>query len=139
MSILLVSRPTLEAYVRARVAALPQVTILAGTEATGLIEDGGRIAGVRATGPDGPTTLDTRLVVDATGRSNRGPAWLAELGYPEVDEDVVRANLSTSAASTAAYQAHRTHRDHPLALPGQPFAAAPSPPTATGGWSRCSA
>jgi 2-polyprenyl-6-methoxyphenol hydroxylase-like FAD-dependent oxidoreductase len=93
MSILLVSRPTLEAYVRARVAALPQVTILAGTEATGLIEDGGRIAGVRATGPDGPTTLDTRLVVDATGRSNRGPAWLAELGYPEVDEDVVRANL----------------------------------------------
>ena len=93
MDILLVSRPTLEAYVRARVAALPGVTILAGTEATGLIEDDGRITGVTITGPAGTSTLHTRVVVDATGRSNRGPAWLAELGYPEVGEEVVRADL----------------------------------------------
>jgi 2-polyprenyl-6-methoxyphenol hydroxylase-like FAD-dependent oxidoreductase len=93
LTVLLVSRPTLEAYVRTRVRALPRVTILAGTEATGLREADGRITGVHVTGPDGSPTLDTRLVVDASGRSNRGPAWLAELGYPAVGEDVVRANL----------------------------------------------
>jgi 2-polyprenyl-6-methoxyphenol hydroxylase-like FAD-dependent oxidoreductase len=93
LTVLLVSRPTLESYVRSRVAALSQVTMLAGTEATGLLERDGAITGVRITGPDGPTIVDTRLVVDATGRSNRGPSWLSELGYPEVTEDVVRANL----------------------------------------------
>lgn len=90
MSILLVSRPMLESYVRARVRALPGVTILAGTEATGLRETGGRITGVHL--GDG-TTLDARIAVDATGRSNRGPAWLADLGYGVAAEDVVRANL----------------------------------------------
>ncbi len=93
LEILLVSRPMLESYVRRRVAALPQVTILAGVEAVGLRETNGAITGVRISGPDGPETLDTRLVVDATGRSNRGPAWLAQLGYPEIVEDTVRANL----------------------------------------------
>jgi 2-polyprenyl-6-methoxyphenol hydroxylase-like FAD-dependent oxidoreductase len=93
MRILLVSRPMLESYVRARVRELPQVTILARTEATGIEENQGRITGVRVSGPDGTATLDAGLVVDASGRSNRGPAWLAELGYPAVAEDVVRANL----------------------------------------------
>jgi 2-polyprenyl-6-methoxyphenol hydroxylase-like FAD-dependent oxidoreductase len=94
LTVLLVSRPTLEAYVRSRVQALPNVTLLAGTEATGLRERDGRITGVTLDGPAGqPTTMDARLVVDASGRSNRGPAWLAELGYPAIAEDVVRANL----------------------------------------------
>jgi 2-polyprenyl-6-methoxyphenol hydroxylase-like FAD-dependent oxidoreductase len=93
LNVLLVSRPTLEAYVRSRVTALPDVTILAHTEALGLVQDHGRITGVRISGPHLTTTLPARVVVDATGRSNRGPAWLAELGYPEVAEDVVKANL----------------------------------------------
>jgi 2-polyprenyl-6-methoxyphenol hydroxylase-like FAD-dependent oxidoreductase len=94
LNVLLVSRPTLEAYVRARVTALPGVTILANTEAVGVYEDKGRITGVRIAGPEQQTTtLPARLVVDASGRSNRGPAWLGELGYPAVAEDVVRANL----------------------------------------------
>jgi 2-polyprenyl-6-methoxyphenol hydroxylase-like FAD-dependent oxidoreductase len=90
---LLASRPLLESYVRERVAALPRVEILAGTEAVGLRTDGGRISGVDVLGPDGAGSLPARVVVDATGRSNRGPAWLADLGYPEVPEDVVRAGL----------------------------------------------
>jgi 2-polyprenyl-6-methoxyphenol hydroxylase-like FAD-dependent oxidoreductase len=93
LRVLLVSRPTLESYVRSRVGALPRVTILAHTEAIGLREEGGQLTGVHVVGPEGAATLDTRLVVDASGRSNRGPAWLAELGYPRVAEDVVRANL----------------------------------------------
>jgi 2-polyprenyl-6-methoxyphenol hydroxylase-like FAD-dependent oxidoreductase len=93
LTVLLVSRPLLESYVRARVSALPQVTILAETEAIGLRENNGAITGVHVAGPAGITTLSTRIVVDATGRSNRGPAWLGDLGYPEVAEDIVRANL----------------------------------------------
>ena len=93
LTVLLAGRPLLESYVRSRVGALPEVTILAETEALGLREENGAITGVHITGRQGDTTLDARVVVDATGRSNRGPAWLAELGYPEVTEDVVRANL----------------------------------------------
>ena len=93
LHVLLVSRPMLESYVRSRVAVMPRVTILAQTEAIGLREDNGQLTGVHVVGPEGAATLDTRLVVDASGRSNRGPVWLTELGYPQVAEDVVRANL----------------------------------------------
>ncbi|HKS98031.1 MAG TPA: FAD-dependent monooxygenase [Rugosimonospora sp.] len=93
LRLLLVSRPMLESYVRARVRAMPEVTILAGTEATGLREDNGGITGVHISRSGAASTLDTRIVVDASGRSNRGPVWLAACGYPLVAEDVVRANL----------------------------------------------
>jgi len=93
LRVLLVSRPMLESYVRSRVGVQPRVRILARTEATGLREEGGRITGVHILGPDGAATLDTPLVVDASGRGNRGPSWLAALGYPRVAEDVVQANL----------------------------------------------
>ena len=89
MKVLLVSRPMLESYVRSRVRALPGVTLLSGTEVTGLRERDGAVTGVDI----GATTLDAGIVVDATGRSNRGPAWLSACGYPDVAEDVVRANL----------------------------------------------
>jgi 2-polyprenyl-6-methoxyphenol hydroxylase-like FAD-dependent oxidoreductase len=93
MAGLLVSRPTLEAYVRRRVAAIPGVTILAKTEALGLLDHGGRIAGASVVGPEGGLTLPASLVVDASGRSNRGPSWLADLGYSAVPEETVNAKL----------------------------------------------
>jgi 2-polyprenyl-6-methoxyphenol hydroxylase-like FAD-dependent oxidoreductase len=79
--------------VRRRVRALPQLTLRAETEAIGLREENGQITGVHIAGPEGTATLNTGFVVDATGRSNRGPAWLKKLGYPDIPEDVVRANL----------------------------------------------
>jgi len=93
LRVLLVSRPMLESYVRSRVGVQAQVRIRARTEATGLREEDGRITGVHIVGPDGGATLEARLVVDASGRGNRGPEWLAALGYPRVAEDVVQANL----------------------------------------------
>ena len=93
LRVLLVSRPLLESYVRTRVAARARVRILARTEATGLREEDGRITGVHIVGPDGGATLESGLVVDASGRGTRGPTWLAALGYPRVPEDVVQANL----------------------------------------------
>jgi 2-polyprenyl-6-methoxyphenol hydroxylase-like FAD-dependent oxidoreductase len=90
---LLASRPLIESYLRSRIGARPRVQILRRTEAVGLRAHHDRIAGVRLAGPDGEWTLPARVVVDATGRGNRGPAWLAELGYPRVPADVVRAGL----------------------------------------------
>src|SRR5262249_54103438 len=58
-----------------------------------LTADRDRITGARLAGPDGPVQLDAHVVVDASGRSNRGPAWLAELGYPAVPEATVNARL----------------------------------------------
>ena len=90
LTVLLASRTMLEWYLRERVGALANVDIVAGTEVAGLLSSGDRLTGVRIS-----DTVDVAadLVVDASGRSNRGPAWLAELGYPAVAEDIVRANL----------------------------------------------
>jgi 2-polyprenyl-6-methoxyphenol hydroxylase-like FAD-dependent oxidoreductase len=82
-----VSRPLLEAAVRARVRALPNVTFHEATDATGLAAtpDGGRITGLRVLGRDtdgGERVLPADLVVDASGRGTRAPQWLTALGYP---------------------------------------------------------
>ena len=47
---------------------LPSFALHMRTEAVGLIEEGGRVAGVRAVGPDGPFDLRSDLVVAADGR-----------------------------------------------------------------------
>jgi 2-polyprenyl-6-methoxyphenol hydroxylase-like FAD-dependent oxidoreductase len=88
------SRPVLENYLRSRVAALPNVTYLQHVEVLGLLStpDRRRATGVRlrdrepdrdgaAAGGGDSRELTADLVVDATGRGSRLPAWLAELGY----------------------------------------------------------
>jgi flavin-dependent dehydrogenase len=47
-----------------------------GAAATGLVEAGGRVAGVRVSGG----VVDADLVIDATGECSPVPGWLAELG-----------------------------------------------------------
>ncbi|MGW4466193.1 FAD-dependent oxidoreductase [Micromonospora sp. NPDC004704] len=89
---LCVSRPALEAYVRDRVRALPQVEIHAGHEAVGLLINADRtvVNGARVLprcGVEQQYAAD--LVVDATGRGNRGPTWLTELGYEPPPEERV--------------------------------------------------
>jgi 2-polyprenyl-6-methoxyphenol hydroxylase-like FAD-dependent oxidoreductase len=60
-------------------------------------ESGRRVTGVRVQErgeADRQTrTLDAELVVDASGRGSRGPAWLAELGYAKPEETVVDARV----------------------------------------------
>jgi 2-polyprenyl-6-methoxyphenol hydroxylase-like FAD-dependent oxidoreductase len=67
-------------------ARYPTFRLLMRTEATGLIEEAGRVLGVRATAPDGPLDIRARLVVGADGRHStiRAVAGLAvdELGAP---------------------------------------------------------
>ena len=77
------SRPLLETVVRQRLAELDGVTIRDDTQFTAyrVDSDGDRVGGVRVRGDDGIETLEAEVVVDATGRTSRTPAWLAENGY----------------------------------------------------------
>ena len=97
----LASRPFLEGHVRRRLAELPNVALEDRCDAVGLLADQrrDRIAGVRllrrAAG-SAAEELPADLVVAATGRGARLPAWLEELGYPRpaeqrLDIDIVYA------------------------------------------------
>jgi 2-polyprenyl-6-methoxyphenol hydroxylase-like FAD-dependent oxidoreductase len=85
------SRPLLECAIRSRVEALRGVTITDSCEVTGLTTSPDRlhVTGVRTRNRAGGTaepTIDADLVVDASGRGSRSPAWLNELwcsGVPE--------------------------------------------------------
>jgi 2-polyprenyl-6-methoxyphenol hydroxylase-like FAD-dependent oxidoreductase len=127
---LLVSRPRLEAGVLARVRALPNVRVLEDCDVPGVLasEDRARITGIRlvqrASG-DAEATLMADLVVDATGRGSRSPAWLAELGYEKPEEQQVRIDLG---------YASRLYRRTPDQLPGlRGFAIAGAPPRGRNG------
>lgn len=90
------SRPFLESHVRQRVGAIPNVALIDGYDVADLKSnaDGSRVTGALVTLREGDETrvLTADLVVDATGRGSRTPAFLERLGYdrPVEDEVVVR-------------------------------------------------
>jgi 2-polyprenyl-6-methoxyphenol hydroxylase-like FAD-dependent oxidoreductase len=91
-SAVLAGRPFIEGHVRRRVRALPNVTLSDGCDALGLTTGGAgeRVTGVRILRrADGSAeeTLAADLVVAATGRAARIPAWLQALGYPSPAEE----------------------------------------------------
>jgi 2-polyprenyl-6-methoxyphenol hydroxylase-like FAD-dependent oxidoreductase len=67
-------------------AAYPSFELRMGAEATGLIEEGGRVTGIRAETADGAVELGADLVIDASGRGSklRSAAGLSveDLGAP---------------------------------------------------------
>jgi len=92
---LFLSRPLLEDHVRARVRDIPAVTIRDGCAAVGLVAAPGQcqITGVQILRAGAAHTLAEDLVIDATGRGSRTPAWLAQLGYPPPHRDTVTVGV----------------------------------------------
>lgn len=90
---LMCTRPFLEAAVRARVLALPRVTVRTGCHAASLLSEAGsgRVTGVRLQSGE-PITAN--LVVDATGRGSHAPQWLRDMGYDAPIEERVDVGLS---------------------------------------------
>lgn len=126
---LLVSRPRLEAGVLAHVRALPNVRVIENCDVPGVLaaEDRARVTGVRLQRRDGEAEelLEADLVVDATGRGSRSPAWLEELGYARPEEEQVRIDLGYTS---------RDYRRTPGQLPGTlGFAIAGAPPDGRNG------
>jgi 2-polyprenyl-6-methoxyphenol hydroxylase-like FAD-dependent oxidoreductase len=97
-----VSRPLLEGQIRRQLAAFPNVSIVDGCDVAGLVAtpDRRRVTGIRTlrrgTGPE--QVLEADLVVDATGRGSRSPAWLAALGYEPPEEEAVRPRAAYASA-----------------------------------------
>lgn len=93
------SRPLLEAVIRGRVTALPNVRLLAPCEARELLVNaaGTHITGVAVESRDGThsrSTLPADLVVDASGRGSRMPQLLTALGYPQVEETLIKMDVA---------------------------------------------
>jgi pimeloyl-ACP methyl ester carboxylesterase len=91
------SRPFIEGHVRRRVLALENICVRQRCEALGLTatSDRRRVTGVRVLNRADHTeeTLAADLVVAATGRSARVPAWLRDLGYGQPREDTLKVDL----------------------------------------------
>jgi 2-polyprenyl-6-methoxyphenol hydroxylase-like FAD-dependent oxidoreductase len=117
------SRPFLEGQLRARVRALPTVELLDRCEVVRLVTTSARdrVTGVRILhGTDGvEETLDADLVLDATGRGGRTPAWLAAIGYDRPAQEQLTIQLK---------YATRHLRLPPDALPGHKFVAVGAEP-----------
>ncbi len=90
------SRPHLEHQVRKRVRGLPNVVIRDRCDVAGLVTapardrvTGARVRPRAGGGAGKEQILAADLVVDATGRTGRTPAWLNELGYdPPAEEQI---------------------------------------------------
>lgn len=92
-------RPLLEDRIRRRIAGIGNVAVRDNTDILGLLAaPGGRqIIGAKVqhrVAGSTPEALHADLVIDATGRGTRTPRWLAELGYPEVEVEQVKMDLT---------------------------------------------
>ncbi|MFD5145688.1 FAD-dependent oxidoreductase [Streptomyces sp. NPDC058401] len=103
--VLLASRELLDSTVRREVLRNPRVRIRGGATAAGLVAgpDGRTVTGVRLR--DGER-LAARLVVDATGRTSKAPAWLTEIGHP--------------APAVTRYDSHLGYTSRYFAIPDDP-------------------
>ena len=111
---ILVSRPLLEANLRERLMALPNVRAISGCDVLGLVTsaDKRQVTGARILRRrEGSVeeVLPASLVVDASGRGSRSQAWLEALGYERAHEEHVRINFSYTT---------RIYRRSPSALNG---------------------
>ena len=99
-----VSRLLLESRVRARVRALPNVSLLDGCDATGLAAtaDHRRVTGarvIRRAGDSAEEIVPADLVVDASGRGSRAPQWLEALGYEPPAVDSIHVGMAYATRS----------------------------------------
>ncbi|SPM26551.1 nuclear transport factor 2 family protein [Mycobacterium terramassiliense] len=96
--VLFPSRPLLEWNVRRRVKSFPNITFLECHDLVGLITTPARdrVIGARVVDRvlERGKALPADLVVDATGRGSRTPAFLEELGYGRPREDELTVQLA---------------------------------------------
>lgn len=92
------SRPVFEQVTRRRVAKLDGVTIRDECHFRDYLVDdqASTVEGVNVRTADGEREINAELVVDATRRTSRTPAWLENNGYPAPPRDEVSIDLAYS-------------------------------------------
>jgi 2-polyprenyl-6-methoxyphenol hydroxylase-like FAD-dependent oxidoreductase len=92
------TRPLYEQLVRRRVAAFDGVTLQSNCQFNDYIVDDGAttVEGVVVTQQE-TKEISADLVIDATGRTSRTPAWLEKHGYPPPVVDEVHVDLAYSS------------------------------------------
>ncbi|MFE8600164.1 FAD-dependent oxidoreductase [Archangium violaceum] len=105
------TRGLLDWKVRQRVLALPNVTVLDRCEAHGYLTtpDKSRVTGLKLQRQGEPEmALDgVDLVVDASGRGSQTPRWLEELGYPRVEQTIIKTDV---AYNSRMYHRPKNHK-----------------------------
>jgi 2-polyprenyl-6-methoxyphenol hydroxylase-like FAD-dependent oxidoreductase len=98
--ILGLSRPLLEAHVAERVRALPNVTVVEGARANGLLADAdGAVSGLVVQESGHSSVLEADLVINAMGRGSPAPEWLLRLGYGPVQSEQIPARVTYSTCT----------------------------------------
>jgi 2-polyprenyl-6-methoxyphenol hydroxylase-like FAD-dependent oxidoreductase len=90
----IMSRGLLEYCVRRQTAAIPNVKLETDAAIEGLIQDGGRVRGVRRTRAAGAQAIEADLVIDAGGRSSHALRWLLEMGVPAPEETTIGVDFA---------------------------------------------
>ncbi|MFD9281111.1 NAD(P)/FAD-dependent oxidoreductase [Streptomyces mirabilis] len=119
------SRDLLDHTVRAAVLRREHITLHGGHRATGLNGSRTKVTAAQSV-KDGVThTWDADLIIDATGRGTRLPAWLTELGITGLDELRVDSGLAyasrvfRSPAGDADWPIVNIQADSRLGIPGR--------------------
>ena len=111
-----VTRPLLEWALHHEIARWPGVRVLEGHKVQGLLLDArGDVAGVTVEGESGATTMESDLVVDASGRASPLPGLLRRLGCDEVPEEIVDAGFRYASSY---FRIHRPEHLHGAASVG---------------------
>jgi flavin-dependent dehydrogenase len=97
LTAVVVSRPLLEDRVRAAVLEASGLRVLAPARLLDLRATGRRVTGVRLRHRERDVELVADLVVDATGRGSRTPAWLAAHGFPAPGESRIEVGITYAA------------------------------------------
>lgn len=87
------SRTLLEFVLRQQATGVENVNIIDGVRVKALLHESARVAGVQVTIDGEARELTAALVVDASGRGSRTPAWLKQLGYGEALREEVANQL----------------------------------------------
>lgn len=94
------NRTFLEWKLRQWVGKIPNITFMDGTDVMQFTTDAAknRVTGVKVRSGDekAPEDVPADLVVDAGGRGSRTPQWLEALGYPKVEELVLKVDIAYS-------------------------------------------
>jgi 2-polyprenyl-6-methoxyphenol hydroxylase-like FAD-dependent oxidoreductase len=101
LELLRMSRPLLEGYIRERVLALPNLTLLDACDIIGLTVADDVVRGVRIVRRQLQLEqwLPSDLVVDATGRGSKLPSWLRDFGFEMPHEDRVRVDIGYTSCT----------------------------------------